>query len=132
MSITSIGATLPARSLGATPGPIPAVQPVQAPAPLEPAVRVDIRSPDPGVDPRAASRSVAEERPVAAKAEAPAREPRIRIDRDTKAVVYQEVDPSSGDVVVQLPDPVVLKARAYAEAAEARARPVTRPVDRTA
>ena len=127
MSITSIGAAPPPRSLGATPGPIPPVQPVRAPAPLEPAVRVDIRASDPGIDPRAGTRPVPEE-----TRDETATEPRIRIDKDTKAVVYQEVDPMSGDVVVQLPDPVVLKARAYAEAAEARARPATHPVDRTA
>ncbi|KQP88175.1 hypothetical protein ASF60_00895 [Methylobacterium sp. Leaf113] len=59
-------------------------------------------------------------------------EPRIRIDQDTKTVIYQEVDPASGDVVIQLPDPVVLKARAYAEAAEARAKLSARPLDLTA
>ena len=90
MSITSLGAVLPARVSAATPARIPPVQPVQAPAPLAPAVQVDIRGQD------------------------------------------QEVDPNSGDVVVQLPDPVVLKARAYAEAAEARAKPTSRPLDRSA
>ena len=129
MSITSLGAVLPARVTAATPAPIPPVQPVQAPAPLAPAVRVDIRSQDQGPDPRAStSRTPAPD----AKATETAMEPRIRIDQDTKAVVYQEVDPNSGDVVVQLPDPVVLKARAYAEAAEARAKPAARPLDRTA
>ena len=131
MSITSLGAVLPARVTGATPAPIPPVQPVQAPAPLAPAVRVDIRGQDQGTDPRAGTPR-APTSDEDAKAAPAAMEPRIRIDRDTKAVVYQEVDPNSGDVVVQLPDPVVLKARAYAEAAEARAKPAARPLDRTA
>jgi hypothetical protein len=131
MSITSIGATSPVRGIGATPAPIPPVQPVPAPAPLAPAVRVDIRSQDPGTDRRAEAPRTSD--PIQdAKAAQTAMEPRIRIDTDTKAVVYQEVDPNSGDVVVQLPDPVVLKARAYAEAAEARTRSVARPLDRTA
>ncbi|KQO70005.1 hypothetical protein [Methylobacterium sp. Leaf88] len=131
MSITSLGAVLPARVTGATPAPSPPVQPVQAPAPLAPAVRVEIRSLDPAADPRAGTvRTPTPEQD--AKATQIVMEPRIRIDQDTKAVVYQEVDPNSGDVVVQLPDPVVLKARAYAEAAEARAKPVARPFDRTA
>ncbi|KQP42326.1 hypothetical protein ASF49_00225 [Methylobacterium sp. Leaf104] len=131
MSITSLGVTPPTRVTGATPAPIPPVQPVQAPAPLAPAVRVDIRGRDQGSDPRSgiARAPAPEENAKAAQA---TMEPRIRIDQDTKAVVYQEVDPNSGDVVVQLPDPVVLKARAYAEAAEARAKPATRPLDRTA
>lgn len=131
MSITSLGAVLPARLTGATSAPIAPVQPVQAPAPLAPAVRVDIRSQDQGTDPQAGrTRTPAADED--AKAAPTAMEPRIRIDQDTKAVVYQEVDPNSGDIVVQLPDPVVLKARAYAEAAEARAKPTARPLDRTA
>ena len=129
MSITSLGAVLPARVSAATPARIPPVQPVQAPAPLAPAVQVDIRGQDQGTDPRA---STARTSAPDAKATQTAMEPRIRIDQDTKSVVYQEVDPNSGDVVVQLPDPVVLKARAYAEAAEARAKPTSRPLDRSA
>lgn len=131
MYIPSLGAAPPVRTIGATPAPIPPVQPVSAPAPLAPAVQVDIRDRERAGDPRAGT----ERKPELAdepRRSAAAPEPRIRIDRDTKAVVYQEVDPGSGDVVVQLPDPVVLKARAYAEAAEARARPAARPLDRTA
>ena len=132
MSITSIGAAPPIRFVAATPAP---VQPVQAPPPLAPAVRVDIRSQDQGAGPGGIPRSgLARTLDPASdtKAADNAMEPRIRIDRETKAVVYQEVDPSSGDVIVQLPDPVVLKARAYAEAAEARTRATARPLDCTA
>ncbi|MGU3361635.1 hypothetical protein ACLBWX_14985 [Methylobacterium sp. M6A4_1b] len=131
MSITSIAVTPPTRVTGATPAPSLPIQPVQASAPLAPAVRVEIRGQDQGSDPRSgiARAPAPEENAKPAQA---AMEPRIRIDQDTKAVVYQEVDPNSGDVVVQLPDPVVLKARAYAEAAEARAKPAARPLDRTA
>jgi hypothetical protein len=60
------------------------------------------------------------------------REARIHIDRETRTIVYQEVDPSSGDIVIQLPDPVVLKARAYADQAAAAAAAEDHPVDRTA
>ncbi|MCJ2036911.1 hypothetical protein [Methylobacterium sp. J-068] len=129
MSISSIGAVPAFRGTGAGPSPIPPVQPVQAPAPLAPAVRVDIQSQERGSDPRFGTRPAPSQE---AKAGAAAAEPRIRIDQDTKTVVYQEVDPSSGDVVIQLPDPVVLKARAYAEASEMRAHPAGRPLDRTA
>lgn len=129
MFISGIGAAPTIRVTGATPVPVPPVEPVTAPMPLSPAVRVDIRGRESGSDPRAERpRESAEDTRRAEEVT----EPRIRIDRDTKAVVYQEVDPSSGDVVVQLPEPTVLKARAYAEAAEARARPADRPLDRTA
>jgi hypothetical protein len=59
-------------------------------------------------------------------------EARIHIDRETRTIVYQEVDPASGDIVIQLPDPVVLKARAYADRAAAAAAAEDHPVDRTA
>ena len=132
MSITSIGAAPPVRFVAVTPA---SAQPIQAPAFLAPAVRVDIRSQDQGADIGGTSRAGLARTPdpaPEAKAAATATEPRIRIDRETKAVVYQEVDPNSGDVIVQLPDPVVLKARAYAEAVEARTRATARPLDRTA
>lgn len=134
MSIPSLGATPASYVIGATPAPISPVQPVQAPAPLAPAVKVDIRSQDQSSDARIGTARAPEpdedaRTPRAAQA---AMEPRIRIDQDTKTVIYQEVDPASGDVVIQLPDPVVLKARAYAEAAEARAKLSARPLDLTA
>ena len=89
--------------------------PTAAVTALEPAVRVEIRGDAPartGRDP--------DERSDSKTAAPAAEEPRIIIDKDTKAVVYQVLDPGSGDVVFQLPDPVVLKARGYAEAAQAR------------
>ncbi|WP_210248451.1 MULTISPECIES: hypothetical protein [Methylobacterium] len=55
----------------------------------------------------------------------------MTVDADTKSIVYQVIDSSYGNVVVQLPDPAVLKSRAYAEAAAAKAQ-AERPVDRTA
>lgn len=107
MSILELSGASPIRN--PTPAPVQAVRPVEAPkppaAPLEPAVRVDIRSGD-----RPAP-AVEEERPVEA-APVDQNERRVRIDEDTKSLVYQVVDPASGDIVVQLPDPVVLKARA--------------------
>ncbi|KQP51728.1 hypothetical protein ASG40_06020 [Methylobacterium sp. Leaf399] len=95
-----------------------------AAAPLQPAVRLDIRPISNPASP------VAENRPVEVEAERTER--RVTVDQDTKTLVYQLVDPGSGDVVVQLPDPVVLKARAYAAVAAARSEVGERPLDRTA
>lgn len=111
------------------PGPVQAVTSVERPqpvaTPLEPAVRVDIRSGERPVAPTEDARPV-EATPVAE------RERRVTIDTATKSLVYQVVDPASGDIVVQLPDPVVLKARAYADALEAKSQSNERPLDRTA
>lgn len=127
MSILEVSGTSPVRS--PTPAPVQPVQRVEAPkpaaAPLEPAVRLDIRSGDRPVP------AVEEERPVEA-APVDQKERRITIDEDTKSLVYQLVDGASGDIVIQLPDPVVLKARAYAEAAAAKLEAAERPLDRTA
>ncbi len=35
-------------------------------------------------------------------------------EAESNALVYQVVDPQTGDVVIQIPDEVVIKARAYA------------------
>ena len=92
--------------------------------PLDPAVRLDIRTDDA----TQAATSRREDVP-AAKAE---ETPRVFIDATTKSVVYQAVDPASGDVVFQLPDPVVLKVRGY-EAAQARtAEAASKTLDRSA
>ena len=120
MSISTITATLAFRGAGAGPAPVQPVAPISAPEPLAPAVRLDIRNPE-----RDAPRSVPD-------AAATPNEARIRIDRDTRTVVYQEVDPASGDVIIQLPDPVILKARAYAEQAAAARATTEHPLDRTA
>lgn len=53
-------------------------------------------------------------------------------DADSRALVFQVVDPRSGEVVMQIPDEVVLKARVYADAAAARAQQAERPLNRTA
>lgn len=123
MSISSVTAVPPIR----------VSQPVQAsgqqaevaPAALAPAVRIDIRAAD-AARPAEAGRSETK-----ASGE-DAVERHNRIDPDTKTLVYQEVDQASGDIVVQIPDAVVLKARAYVEAQAARNQRVERPVDRTA
>lgn len=124
MSISEVTAATPIRT--ATPAPVQAIRPVEAPAtvavPLAPAVRVDIR---------ASAAPAVEEKP-AVDVEAERTERRVTVDQDTKSLVYQLVDPSSGDVVVQLPDPIVLKARAYAAASLARNEGTERPLDRTA
>lgn len=126
MTISSVTATSASRAPQSGAEAIQPVQPVAPVAPLAPAVRVDIRRGDTGRD---------RESPPAQAAGAvePAEnQQRMRIDAETKTVVYQVVDPSSGDVVVQLPDATILKARAYADAVAVRNRPVERPLDRTA
>lgn len=132
MSISEVSAAAAIRS--PTPAPILAVQPVEPPrpvaTPLEPAVRVDIRSGDNPV------RAAEEARPAEA-VPVDQTERRVTVDTDTKSIVYQVVDAESGDVVIQLPDPVVLKSRAYAEAAAAKSQSNEsqsneRPLDRTA
>ncbi|TXM68050.1 hypothetical protein [Methylobacterium sp. WL120] len=110
------------------PSPAPAVaanDPRAAPSPpLDPAVRLDIR-----VDGRS-SAAVQNPKPVETPP-AGKTERRVTVDADTKSIVYQVIDSSYGNVVVQLPDPAVLKSRAYAEAAAAKVQ-TERPVDRTA
>ena len=92
--------------------PIPQVseaRPVAATAPtggadaqrLDPAVSVE-------VDPEAAQKSAAA---------ASDKRGFIR-DADSHSLVYQVTDASTGDVVLQIPDEVVLKARAYARDAQ--------------
>ncbi|WP_082494565.1 MULTISPECIES: hypothetical protein [unclassified Methylobacterium] len=124
MNISEVTATTPIRT--AAPAPVVPVKAADAPAaaPLQPAVRLDIRPISNPASP------VAENRPVEVEAERTER--RVTVDQDTKTLVYQLVDPGSGDVVVQLPDPVVLKARAYAAVAAARSEVGERPLDRTA
>lgn len=70
---------------------------------LEPAVSIDVKS-DAGES-------------------APAAVERRRIERDdeTQTLVYRVTDSVSGDLIVQIPDAVVLKARAYARQVEAAA-----------
>jgi len=123
-SITSATAAQGAPTPVTGPGAVSPVTPVTGPTRLGPAVTFDIHTAPPeheasdGQDPHAA--------------QAAQREARIHIDRETRTIVYQEVDPSSGDIVIQLPDPVVLKARAYADQAAAAAAADDHPVDRTA
>ncbi|CAO4142537.1 Flagellar protein FlaG [Methylorubrum thiocyanatum] len=53
-------------------------------------------------------------------AEAKPREPERRAymrDADTQSLVFRVTDPQTGDVVMQIPDEVILKARAYAREA---------------
>lgn len=121
MSISSITAVTPVRP------PVPAAVPAQPAAPptsLEPAVRVDIRRTDAERD--GPAKSEAQANPEEAE------DRRHSIDPDTKTMVFQVVDPASGDVVIQIPDALVLKARAYVEAQAARNQKAERPVDRTA
>ena len=127
MSIQELSTAASIRSV--TPAPVQAVPPAAPPQPvakpLEPAVRLDIRSSERPVP-------VAEESRPAETVPVDQTERRVTIDADTKSVVYQVVDAEYGDIVIQLPDPIVLKARAYAEAAAAKSQPAERPLDRTA
>lgn len=123
MSISSVGAVAAVRA--PVPAPGPAQQPDSSPTGLAPAVRIDIRAaetPPSAANGRSETKASSED----------SVQRHNRIDPDTKTVVYQEVDPASGDIVVQIPDAVVLKARAYAEAQAARGQKAERPVDRTA
>ncbi|WP_019906815.1 hypothetical protein [Methylobacterium sp. 77] len=125
MAISPLGALPPVRTSLPVQSAIQPIQPVTAPAPLAPAVKVDIQSGDRPLGGRVA-KAANEDKAVEQNTQ------RIRIDQDTKAVVYQVVDPNSGDVVVQLPDAVVLKARAYAQAAAAKAEKPEQPFEKTA
>ncbi|TXN70768.1 hypothetical protein [Methylobacterium sp. WL6] len=110
----------------------PVVQPARpieaaAPVALYPAVRVDIgRSDRSGAAVSDDGRSRGD-----AASDRTNDERRITIDRDTKSVVYQVLDPGTGAVLVQLPDVSVLRSRAYAEA-QAERRTADKPVDREA
>lgn len=86
---------------------------------LEPAVKVDLRADA--------------DAPSPAPTEADYRAQYVR-DAEARQMVYQVVDPASGDIVVQLPSVTVLKARAYAEREAARTASGTQTaqVDRTA
>lgn len=121
MSISSISAVTPVRSPAPTPAP---AQPAETPERLGPAVRIDIRRPD-------AARDAAGAKPETAPPLEEALDRRHSVDPDTKTIVYQVVDQASGDVVVQIPDAVVLKSRAYADALAERKKAES-PVDRTA
>ncbi len=66
---------------------------------LDPAVSIDVR-------PEAS----------AAKPSEPEQRAYIR-DQDTASLVFRVTDPKTGDVVMQIPDEVILKARAYAREA---------------
>ncbi|AWN42045.1 hypothetical protein [Methylobacterium durans] len=54
-------------------------------------------------------------------------------DAESQTLVYQVVDPASGDIVIQIPDEVVLRARVYArEASEATVQKPGAAVERRA
>lgn len=107
--MSEIGSVQPAERPAPVVAPVPAAAPARAVAaepertPLEPAVKLDLSADAPS--------------PAADKAEYRAQVVR---DNDTREMVYQVLDPLSGDIVVQLPSVVVLKARAYAETEAAR------------
>ncbi len=106
--VASIPAAAPARPVAAEPERTP----------LEPAVKIDLSA----------------DAPSPAPTEADYRAQYVR-DADARQMVYQVVDPASGDIVVQLPSITVLKARAYAEreaAQTTRAGGQTAQVDRKA
>jgi len=124
--MSEIGSVQPADRPAPVVAPVAAAAPARAVAaeptrtPLEPAVKLDL--------------SAEAEAPSPAQTEADYRAQYVR-DADARQMVYQVVDPASGDIVVQLPTVTVLKARAYAEreaAQAARAGAQTAQVDRKA
>ncbi|MER2268854.1 hypothetical protein [Methylobacterium oxalidis] len=109
----------------ATPPPVtpaPAVTPSQTArqgaqpqqAPLAPAVSLSIGE-------------NAEARPSAEAAQQGAERGGYTRDAESQTLVYQVVDPASGDVVIQIPDAVVLRARVYAREASEAAGPQQKP-----
>lgn len=68
---------------------------------LDPAVSIDVR-------PEAAEAKPAE----------PERRAYVR-DRGSESLVFRVTDPKTGDVVMQIPDEVILRARAYARESSA-------------
>lgn len=95
MEIRSVAAIVPGPqgldALAATAAPTP-VQPVANA--LDPPVKLDLGS--------------------------GARDARYVRDSDTRAMVFEVVDPGSGEVIVQLPSETVLRNRAYEDTARAR------------
>ncbi|MDR7036968.1 MULTISPECIES: flagellar protein FlaG [Methylobacterium] len=92
----------------------------QAQAALAPAVSLSIGE-------------AAETRNAAETAQQNARSGAYTRDAESQTLVYQVVDPASGDVVIQIPDEVVLRARVYArEASEAAAQKPGAAVERRA
>lgn len=83
----------------------PPVRPVSATKPVESAVLGPAVSLEIGGEGEASNEN--------AKEASPESRGYVR-DAESKALVYQIVDPASGDVVVQIPTEVVIKARAYA------------------
>lgn len=103
--------------------------------PARPAAR-EAQGPEQKLDPAVTLDISADAKPErAARTETDYKTQFVR-DPEAKTLVYQVVDPASGDVVVQLPSVTVLKNRVYAEANAARAAPVApviqTPVDRIA
>ena len=132
MSTFEVTAPTPTRL--SAPAVVPPVKPVEAAAsaPLDPAVRIDIGRSDLGQSEsgRGDRGATAEEQARTRGETRPAQaddERRITIDKDTKSIVYQVLDPGTGTVLVQLPDVSVLKSRAYADAQAARKAASTGP-----
>jgi flagellar protein FlaG len=84
----------------------PVQSPVPARAPLDPAVQVEL-SGEAG-------------KPAPERGAEPA-ERHFTRDPDSKELVYQIMDPISGEVFAQLPDEATLRARIYARELQARA-----------
>lgn len=91
--------------------PARSAEPERGGTPLEPAVKLDLGS--------------GAEAPSPGAGQADYKNQIVR-DSDTREMVYQVVDPLSGDIVVQLPSVTVLKARAYAQSEAARAADAAR------
>jgi len=101
-----------------------AIRPVSTPPPTAPVVPpVRPVSPSPaGTEPQGRALEPAVSVDVSAReADAKSRTDERRgfvRDADSRSLVFQVTDARTGDVVIQIPDIVVLKARAYAREAE--------------
>ncbi len=86
----------------------PVAEPIRSEAPasrvLAPAVSVDVGPEN------------SEAKATEAKPTEPERRAYIR-DADSQSLVFRVTDPQTGDVVMQIPDEVILRARAYAREA---------------
>jgi hypothetical protein len=122
VSIAAISASPPISTQASTAG----TTPVRAAAPASSGQLTGSHALGPAVSLRIGPESAGD----GSKAAQPEAESRGYVrDAESRSLVYQVVDPKSGDIVVQIPDAVVLKARTYAReaAASQSANAVARP-----
>lgn len=94
--------------------PLPPTPPV-APAPTVTPIR-PVAAPSNGPEPRVLDPAVSiDVRPDSAEAKPAEPERRAYVrDQNSESLVFRVTDPKTGDVVMQIPNEVILRARAYA------------------